>query len=272
MGAVVGRLRRSLFSALKDHPVMFEFARRLTVPIVRHTPVERIPASLGSLHGISLPRGIPVRSVAAPTGGANINLLLRFVAQTRGIPGQIAQCGVYKGGTLIPLGLHVQQQGIPKQVFGFDSFEGFDSRDVQSELSVAEATSDRERDLRSFTDASLDKIRATVRSLHLESTIALVQGFFRDTLPRYGDRKFAFVHLDCDLYQPYADCLEFFYPRLSEGAVVLFDEYNDPPWPGCNKAVDEFLADKPERPIMVRVTGTKSGTSDDFPPDDRVAR
>ena len=40
--------------------------------------------------------------------------------------------------------------------------------------------------------------------------------------------------------------LEFFYPRVTSGGVILFDEYNDPPWPGCNKAVDEFLADKPE--------------------------
>lgn len=40
--------------------------------------------------------------------------------------------------------------------------------------------------------------------------------------------------------------MEFFYPRINKGAVILLDEYNDPPWPGCNKAVDEFLADKAE--------------------------
>ena len=33
---------------------------------------------------------------------------------------------------------------------------------------------------------------------------------------------------------------------MSVGAVILLDEYNDPPWPGCNKAVDEFLAERPE--------------------------
>ena len=53
--------------------------------------------------------------------------------------------------------------------------------------------------------------------------------------------------LDCDLYGSYKDCLEFFYPRLGNGGIILLDEYDDPPWPGCNKAVDEFLADKPER-------------------------
>ena len=49
------------------------------------------------------------------------------------------------------------------------------------------------------------------------------------------------------IYSSYKECLEFFYPRLSDGGLLLLDEYNDPPWPGCNKAVDQFLAEKPEK-------------------------
>ena len=52
--------------------------------------------------------------------------------------------------------------------------------------------------------------------------------------------------LDCELYESYKICLEFFYPRLTEGGIILLNEYNDPPWPGCKKAVDESLANKPE--------------------------
>jgi hypothetical protein len=37
--------------------------------------------------------------------------------------------------------------------------------------------------------------------------------------------------------------------------VFLFDEYNDPPWPGCNKAVDEVLSDKPEKPMEIESEG-----------------
>jgi hypothetical protein len=39
---------------------------------------------------------------------------------------------------------------------------------------------------------------------------------------------------------------------LVKGGVILLDEYDDPPWPGCNKAVDEFLADKPEKPVAIQ--------------------
>jgi O-methyltransferase len=78
-----------------------------------------------------------------------------------------------------------------------------------------------------------------------------VKGFFRDTLARHAERRFSFVHLDCDIYESYKECLEFFYSRTSRGGIVLFDEYKDPRWPGCTKAIDEFLADKPEKPVLV---------------------
>lgn len=48
-----------------------------------------------------------------------------------------------------------------------------------------------------------------------------------------------------------ANAWHFFYPRVEAEGINRFDEYNDPPWPGCNKAVDEFLAGKPERLEMV---------------------
>ena len=72
-----------------------------------------------------------------------------------------------------------------------------------------------------------------------------------DTLPRFANYRFCFAHLDCDIYQSYKETLEFFYPRMTPGAIILLDEYNDPPWPGCNRAVDEFLTDKPERLVEI---------------------
>ncbi len=57
--------------------------------------------------------------------------------------------------------------------------------------------------------------------------------------------------MDVNLYDSYRECLHFFYPRMELGGIILFDEYNDPPWPACNKAVDEFLAGKPEALRMI---------------------
>ena len=97
-----------------------------------------------------------------------------------------------------------------------------------------------------FGDTSYSLLNRKLQQWRLESRVTLVKGFFEDTLKDYADFQFSFVHLDCDLYQSYKTCLEFFYSRVPAAGIILLDEYNDPPWPGCNKAVDEFLQDKPE--------------------------
>jgi len=97
-----------------------------------------------------------------------------------------------------------------------------------------------------FSDTSLEIVSEKLRRFGLNN-VQLIKGFFQESLARCKEDRFAFVHLDGDTYASYRDCLVHVYPRLARGAIVVFDEYDDPAWPGCNKAVDEFLADKPER-------------------------
>lgn len=69
--------------------------------------------------------------------------------------------------------------------------------------------------------------------------VSLHKGLFQDTWPRAGVRKLAFAHIDCDWYDPVAYCLEAVAGVLSEGGVILIDDYHD--YGGCRVAVDEFL-------------------------------
>jgi O-methyltransferase len=61
------------------------------------------------------------------------------------------------------------------------------------------------------------------------------------------EAKFAFVHLDADVYEPTLAGLDFFYPRMSIGGVIVVHDYNT--WPGARKAVQDFFANKTEVPI-----------------------
>ena len=67
--------------------------------------------------------------------------------------------------------------------------------------------------------------------------VSLCKGYFEDTLHPQTD--IAFAHIDCDWYDPVKLCLERIVPRLSAGAYVVLDDYND--YGGCRRAVDEFL-------------------------------
>jgi O-methyltransferase len=70
-----------------------------------------------------------------------------------------------------------------------------------------------------------------------------------------GDRRFAFVHIDVDLEQPTRDSIEFFYPRLNPGGILLCDDYGFAACPGATRAIDEFLAHKPEKIVALASGG-----------------
>ena len=202
------------------------------------------PPWVGSLHQLTIPRGIVPHAQPAPVGGANINIILHLLGLTRDVPGDLAECGVFRGSTLVPVALELTQQKSAKHIYGFDSFEGFPD-EVQYDMSL-ESPPDSDKRMHGLDETSYELVLRKIARFRLTNA-TLMKGYFNQTFPACEARSFSFVHLDCDIYSSYKECLEFFYPRLSSGGIVLLDEYNDPPWPGCNQAVDEFLADKPER-------------------------
>ncbi|HBH79257.1 MAG TPA: hypothetical protein DDY39_05465, partial [Nitrospira sp.] len=66
------------------------------------------------------------------------------------------------------------------------------------------------------------------------------KGWIPDRFPEVKERRFAFVHIDVDLYQPIMDSLKFFFPRLLPGGIIVVDDYGYSIFPGAKKAVDEF--------------------------------
>jgi len=224
--------------------------RLVPVFLYINRPLRRWPRTLGLIHEIAVPCGVKPNPLAEPRSGpANINIILELMDKTEKVPGNVAECGVFRGATLLPMALYVRQRGTDKNLVGFDSFAGFDDS-IRIDINLGGTDTDECRKVGGFSDTSPELVLAKARRLYL-TNVELAPGFFSQTLPPYGHRQFSFVHLDCDMYSSYKECLEFFYPRVPPGGIILFDEYNDPPWPGCNKAVDEFLRDKPEKPIRI---------------------
>jgi O-methyltransferase len=92
------------------------------------------------------------------------------------------------------------------------------------------------------------------RLIDFRSIIDIRDGWIPDTFRGLENVRYAFVHVDVDLYQSTLDSCVYFYPRLTPGGVMLFDEYGFPSTHGEKVAVDEYFADKPERPIAL-ITG-----------------
>jgi hypothetical protein len=250
--ALLSKLRRRVGAEVRAG--LDRLSRHIPDRGLRDKPITEWSALDGLLYGIRVPNGMRSKP-PGPEGSANINIIFDLLARTRDVPGDIAECGVFRGETLLAIALKLDQaeRRSTKQVLGFDSFEGFNELvEIDKQLGGSDHV---DKEIGGFSNTSHGQLLAKLRRWGLMDRVELVPGYFDATLSRFGDRQFSFVHLDCDLYESYRTCLEFFYPRLSPGAIVLLDEYNDPPWPGCNKAVDEFLADKPETLRMAEADG-----------------
>jgi hypothetical protein len=169
----------------------------------------------------------------------NINQILE-----ENIPGNIAELGVYRGNSASIFAYYCRKY--QRQLFLFDTFRGFDERDLVG--------TDRSRRAQ-FDDTSLESVRNLVGG----QDVQFIAGRFPQSIPAdiYG-HQFCLAHIDCDLYEPAKAGLEFFYPRLAPGGLLIMHDYANPYWLGIKRAVDEFCRGIPEKPV---VFGDKSGTA-----------
>ena len=153
------------------------------------------------------------------------------------VEGDFAELGVYRGGTAKLFHYYAPE----RKLHLFDTFSGFDGADLKLES--------KETGYHTNVDLSKTGIEAVRQYINpLNNNVVFHQGFFPDSIPdNLQDRKFAFVHLDADLLGPTQSGLEFFYPRMPRGGVIVVHDYNG--WPGARKAVKDFLHDKLEQEL-----------------------
>lgn len=135
------------------------------------------------------------------------------------VEGDLVEFGIYRGGWINIFCEHVEQVGSAKRhVWGFDSFEGLpevdDARDDQYWKKGMYAAD---------YDVVANYLKAEERSyLHL------VKGWFSDSLSTpdaTAISKIAYARIDGDLYQSCVDCLAFLDGRLTDGAILVFDDW-----------------------------------------------
>jgi len=157
----------------------------------------------------------------------------------RVLPGDVAELGVYRGGTAYVLARAVREAGTGKKIHLFDSFSGMpetsDAYDIH-----------REGD---FDDAPLEQVRTYLADYANE--VVFHPGFVPATFAGLDDTTYCFVHIDLDLHDAIRDATAFVYSRMPRGSIIVYDDYGFPSCPGARKAVDDFFAGKPEMPLVL---------------------
>ena len=158
-------------------------------------------------------------------------LMCKSIA-TRNVDGAIAELGVFQGKTA-----RLFHHYFPdREIYLFDTFSGFDARDVKSE----KTTTGVETTKAHFSYTNLELVKSVIEPAN--NNVHLIEGYFPQSWPSKLDQKiFALVHLDADLYEPTKAGLEHFYRRLNIGGMIIIHDYNA--WAGARLAVDEFCSE-----------------------------
>ena len=168
-------------------------------------------------------------------------ILTSLAKECRTLPGSYVEFGVYRAGCAFMM-LSTSDVPSEKRIYMFDTFagipgEGLTHSEVETGLAGA------------LANTSLDYVRQ--RLAPWLSQLVLVEGDVFETLQATETGPLAFVHMDLNASAPTLRALEYSYPRMEAGAIMVFDDYGEKGLESQRAAVDEFLADKPESVVAL---------------------
>ncbi len=164
------------------------------------------------------------------------------------VKGSIVECGVFRGFGLMgwaKLSTMLEPEDLTRRIYGFDSFAGFPGSSDKDSNPVAAPTPG------ALCADSYDELQALVaeydrdRFLGHIPKVHLIKGDVTQTIPKFivdqPQVVVSLLFLDLDLYEPTKVAIESFLPRMPRGAVIAFDELDNPMWPGETLALLESI-------------------------------
>jgi hypothetical protein len=178
--------------------------------------------------------------------------------KTIDLPGSIVELGVFKGASFMTFlklcDIHCAGDTL-KKLIGFDTFSGF------VDINIKDGKENEERDLKKGGFNAQNFLPVLEAAVELERSDSLIPRFKRvelikgnvlETVPKYVEAnpglRISLLHLDMDLYEPTKVALEYLYPKVVSGGIVLLDEYGMAGFPGESAAFDEYFGS--HRPVL----------------------
>lgn len=164
------------------------------------------------------------------------------------VMGSVVECGVYRGFGVMAwakLSAMLEPENLTRRIYGFDTFSGFpavtgEDRAALAEPAIGDLRADSYDELVALiAEYDRDRFLGHIDKVHLVrgDVVETVSAFVRE----HPHLLVSLLFLDLDLYEPTKAALEHFLPRMPSGAVVAFDELNNPQWPGETRALLETM-------------------------------
>jgi O-methyltransferase len=159
---------------------------------------------------------------------ARLENLVKAAMKTRHLPGEMAELGVYQGGSAL-----VIMDTCPlKPLHLFDTFTGLPWTELPEHNPTGHDLSEGR-----FSCSAMDAMM-----LLADKKCIFHVGVFPETAAGLEDLRFSFVHVDCDLYASAKSAIEWFWPRMVPGGIMFFDDYGCD-FTGVTDAVHEHFSE-----------------------------
>ena len=184
------------------------------------------------------------------TSQERIFSLLRAVEyiQNFKIPGDIVECGVWKGGSMMAIAEALKTNNqMTRALYLFDTFEGMpEPKEKDQSVFGMNALEEFDKTKNLFTGgsqlyyASLDEVKNNIKNVgYNNDKIHYIKGKVEETIPANAPESIALLRLDTDWYDSTKHELIYLFPKLMKGGVLIIDDYGH--WDGARKAVDEYF-------------------------------
>jgi hypothetical protein len=174
------------------------------------------------------------------------------------LPDDFVECGVWKGGSAMVIAYTLLEMGeTQRKIYLYDTFEGMVAP-TKEDFALIGSSGHLENEWRSkqsddhneWCFSPLSEVQKNMLSTgYPEDRLIFVKGRVEDTIPRVMPEKIALLRLDTDWYLSTKHELDYLYPLLVQGGVLILDDYRT--WAGNKKATDEYFVLGSNRNILL---------------------
>src|SRR5262249_6723349 len=176
------------------------------------------------------------------------------------ISGDIVECGVWRGGSMLAVALTLLRLGAYRRVLLYDTLccttpPGGEDRDFQGRAAKDLLAEEDPDSSLIWGKSSLEDVQAALAETgYPAEQIEFVPGPVENTIPLRAPESIALLRLDTDWFQSTFHELVHLWPRMTPGGILIIDDYGD--WAGAKKAVDAYFAEIRPRPLLHRIDGS----------------
>jgi len=186
-----------------------------------------------------------------------LRLAVQYIVNSR-IPGDIVECGVWKGGSMMAVARTLlESSSTDRTLHLFDTFARMSEPTAVDRTVTGKTAAEILAGLapepgKSWECCAMDEARANLLSTgYPAAKMAFVKGKVEDTIPASAPRQIALLRLDTDWFESTYHELIHLYPRLSPGGILIVDDYGY--WQGARKAVDRYIEEQQLKLLLTRV-------------------